>query len=419
MKKDEIVVLSNEIEIINEVEVDWSKYKGRNTNQSKNTYVGLCELLQKKGHTLESDYVNNSTKVDINFNCGHSAHKIRPNDYKNGYGCPICGGKSSEYAKEELYKIAQVRGHIVIGEYINAKTKILIDFNCGHKPHNIRPNAYKIGNGCPECHKGKIIKAMNRKSKKAELELYELVEKNKHKILGEYKGTLVPILIDFNCGHSAHKIRPRDYKKGQRCPECAKEKHIKIMKEKSKNIELKLYKMAKENGHIILGAYKGDKTKILIDFNCGHEPHNIAPYAYKQGKGCPKCKASKGEKEVVRILKEMNINYQEQYKFEDCRSINPLPFDFYVSELNLCIEYDGEHHYKSVVYYNKFDSEHKRLLAQKIAEERLRETKRRDKIKTDYCKNNGINLIRIPYWEFDNIEKILKKELSKYIQAVA
>lgn len=31
-------------------------------------------------------------------------------------------------------------------------------------------------------------------------------------------------------------------------------------------------------------------------------------------------------------------------------------------------------------------------------------------IKRDYC-NNNINLLEIPYWEFSNIEKILKKEL--------
>lgn len=35
----------------------------------------------------------------------------------------------------------------------------------------------------------------------------------------------------------------------------------------------------------------------------------------------------------------------------------------------------------------------------------------RDTIKTIYCKENEIKLIRIPYWDFDNIEEILCKEL--------
>ena len=135
---------------------------------------------------------------------------------------------------------------------------------------------------------------------------------------------------------------------------------------------------------------------------------------FRQGCRCPKCKRSKGEEDIASVLEKFDIKFTEQYKFEDCRVINPLPFDFYIFEFNLCIEYDGLQHYEPVAYWKKEDSDYKRLLAQKIAEERLRETKRRDKIKTDYCKNNGINLIRIPYWEFDNIESIIKKELNKY-----
>ena len=35
-----------------------------------------------------------------------------------------------------------------------------------------------------------------------------------------------------------------------------------------------------------------------------------------------------------------------------------------------------------------------------------------DGIKNEYCLNKGIKLIRIPYWEFKNIENILIKELN-------
>lgn len=33
-------------------------------------------------------------------------------------------------------------------------------------------------------------------------------------------------------------------------------------------------------------------------------------------------------------------------------------------------------------------------------------------VKNKFCKDNNIKLIRIPYWEYDNIEKILIKELD-------
>ena len=43
-----------------------------------------------------------------------------------------------------------------------------------------------------------------------------------------------------------------------------------------------------------------------------------------------------------------NINYIREKRFKDCKNIKPLPFDFYLPEKNICIEYDGEHHFKSI-----------------------------------------------------------------------
>ena len=41
---------------------------------------------------------------------------------------------------------------------------------------------------------------------------------------------------------------------------------------------------------------------------------------------------------------------------------------------------------------------------------------KRDGIKNNYCKNNNIPLLRIPYWEFNNIEKILENTLASIIK---
>lgn len=37
-------------------------------------------------------------------------------------------------------------------------------------------------------------------------------------------------------------------------------------------------------------------------------------------------------------------------------------------------------------------------------------------LRKEYCKNNNIRLIRIPYWEINNIEEILIKELNIKIE---
>ena len=98
-------------------------------------------------------------------------------------------------------------------------------------------------------------------------------------------------------------------------------------------------------------------------------------------------------------LAKNNIEFIEQHRFDDCRNLLPLPFDFYIPSLNLAIEYDGEQHFKLNSCFNK-------------TEKKLREVQKRDNIKTQYCKENNINLLRIPYWEFKNIGNILNKTFN-------
>jgi hypothetical protein len=121
--------------------------------------------------------------------------------------------------------------------------------------------------------------------------------------------------------------------------------------------------------------------------------------------GCPKCSRSKGEKIVENFLFKNDIIYEPQYRFIDCRYKYPLPFDFAIfydnekKNLKEILEYDGELHY--MPYHKKNNSV-----------EKLAETQRNDEIKTKYCIDKNIRLIRIPYWEKNNIETILTKELN-------
>lgn len=91
--------------------------------------------------------------------------------------------------------------------------------------------------------------------------------------------------------------------------------------------------------------------------------------------------------------------------FPDCRDINPLPFDFYLPNKNILIEFDGEQHFKEKHFFSRsgtlgtqFDS-----LTSYI--------QYHDTIKTKYCKIHNIPLIRIPYTEINNIDKILEEKL--------
>ena len=108
---------------------------------------------------------------------------------------------------------------------------------------------------------------------------------------------------------------------------------------------------------------------------------------------------SKGEKLISKILNDNNIEYINQYTFDDCRNINVLLFDFYLPEYNTCIEFDGRQHFEVVEAFG--------------GEDALIKVKINDDIKTQYCLNNFIKLIRVKYNDVDSgineIISIIKK----------
>lgn len=98
------------------------------------------------------------------------------------------------------------------------------------------------------------------------------------------------------------------------------------------------------------------------------------------------------------------INFKEEYGFEDLLGDSrQLKFDFAIfnvdNSIKYLLEYDGEFHYKPILCYK----DEPITLAQK----RLNKQQRYDQLKNEYCYSHNINLIRIPYWNFDKIEHIL------------
>lgn len=135
-----------------------------------------------------------------------------------------------------------------------------------------------------------------------------------------------------------------------------------------------------------------NKTRVKFKCKCGRtfirKPNTVLQGKYL----CPHCASGRSYNErTIADLLDDRYEYNMEYIFQDCKNIRPLPFDFYIGELNTCIEYDGEYHYKNIA--GRVDLEKRKLL---------------DKIKNDYCINNYIFLIRIKYTSVDYEEKLLK-----------
>ena len=156
------------------------------------------------------------------------------------------------------------------------------------------------------------------------------------------------------------------------------------------------------NCDVVEQEYKSMKEKMVFICACGRRykclPSSIF-YNSNPTVRCPRCSGimSSYEVKVSNFLKKKKIHYLSQYRFNDCKLIKPLPFDFYLPDYNICIEVDGEQHFKPKMQ----------------TKQEFENTQVRDKIKSDYCKKNGIKLIRIPYWELNN--KKYKNKLNKIL----
>lgn len=298
-----------------------------------------------------------------------------------------------EYVAELAIKNPTVQ---VIGQYINARTPI--DHYC--LTHDVVWQAYPDnvlrGMGCKECRK---IRLGNKLRKTTEEYKNELININPNiDVLEEYIDAKTPILHKCKLDEYEWLASPDSILRGTGCPLCAKKR---ISESKRKTHQEYVIDVAKVNPNIeVIGQYVNSQTPVLHRCKKDGCEWMARPYNILNGYGCPTCQESKGERAIKKWLESYKIQYIHQKRFDDCKDILPLPFDFYLPEYNICIEYNGEQHYRPVDFAGK---------GQEWAEQQLVKTQAHDQIKSQYCEDNNIRLLVIPYYK--NIEEELNNFL--------
>jgi hypothetical protein len=255
-------------------------------------------------------------------------------------------------------------------------------------------NGYTI-----EKHKEKYKNDIGFKIFKQIKEIFE--QRNYTLISTEYVNNHTP--IEYICNkHSQYgiqKITWMHLRNGEGCYYCGKES----CKEKLRYSIDYVKNLIELNGKnkLLSSNYTSynDYNLLISCEECGN-PFVTSLSWFRRGKTkCNDCNCSIGEKNIMEYLKSNNYIYEH-----DCHEIyteywiNPLRFDFYIPIKNLAIEFDGEQHFKPVDFNNEGTT---------IAYENFLEYQKRDMAKNKYCIDTNIILIRIPYWERDNIENIL------------
>lgn len=365
-------------------------------NNRKYTWETVHAHFEDEGCVLVSEsYQNTEEPMEYICVCG-TPSTIRYADFRQGKRCKTCRDKTLRKLFQHDFELVketfkQAGCKLLSTEYINEGESLEFLCLCGRVATTTFGN-FKKGHYCWECGNDK-----RRKQRQHPVQyIYSYVDNKGYtfiKWLEDYKNQYSAFLVCCPKGHEYVTNYCNLSRCG--CGDCYGNKNI------GHTRFLEIIEDLTQGEYTVLGEYINSNKNVLMRHEfCGHKWNaNTMSFIHSDTR-CPQCQpASKGEAKIQKLLKDRGISYLREYKFEHCRNIRPLPFDFAIfnegGELVFLIEYDGVQHFEP-----------------RFGEEEFRRLQANDQRKTMYCKENGINLIRIPYWDYKNIELILKCTLD-------
>lgn len=392
-------------------ETTFDKFKNRNKRQcnecsnSKNRISLEYAIIYCKqyalGYNVLDIKLNKFKKTSIYITCPieeHTPYWVSWDKFKKGQRCKQCDynnriNNPKKWSKEKIIKFLNNNNLIILDddyEFNNIKIRIkclnsegyvvnvlINSLQSGSIPHIFYRNKYAINNLKLLCKKNNLILDENQQ--------WEGIKKkyNAHTQEGYRVLFNVETILKGSKPRIFHSSNPYSID------------NIRLYC----NINNPEYK-------IISTKYKCKTDKLLFKYIGNVEmlneerffEVNLERFIY-HNQCHPIFKQSKGESVIRNWLIKNKIVFKRQYTFQDCKNISLLRFDFAIfndiekTDLKCLIEYDGKQHFEEIEYFGGKDN--------------LIYIQQNDKIKNDYCHNNNIKLIRIPYWEYKNISNIL------------
>lgn len=322
---------------------------------------------------------------------------------KHAIGCPYCHGHSLP----EWYvmkKIKEINPNIELLEPYENMTKRI---KCRCKKHDYisTKSVQDIlkGSGCKYCG----IEKLSEKSYLSDKEVQDrVVARHPHIKLIKYCGANDKA-SEWYC-EKHHQFFKKVYSKlltteHSGCKLCYQE-HMKNLC----GLTFDEFSQRLHNIHPdleIISEYKGLNHPIKIHCN-KHDYTYVTTGAciLRRKNCCPKSFKTYKEESMCTLIESWGYRIIRQHYFKNCIDKYPLKFDCFLVDFNTVVEYDGEQHFFPVKFGTQSEDDAKR---------KFEYTKYHDEIKNKYCFDNNINIIRVPYYHFDDMEYFLFDQFSK------
>ncbi len=415
----------------NNFEVNFSKFKNNKRQCSKCGYQNLAndkklsyeyvknfiEFESDSGcKLLSNDYKDINSKLEMQCNCGEiffaSFAKFKD---RNKRHCKSCSTKIKrelwvfdyEYVKKYIEVESNSGCKLLSDTYINAQSELEIQCKCGNvfrTTFNCFKNKNPPQQQCPNC--GRSKPHINLRYSYEYVKNFIENNTNCSLISTEYAG--INDNLDFlcECGNKfTSTFHNLTVMKTAQCKDC-------FRKSLSHSYEYVKNYIENEVGGFKLLSKEYINSASTLTLKCEND-HIIYTSLnnFQHNKSCSKCRElTRGEEKVKEYLIKNNVKFEIQHTFDGLIGVGGrlLKYDFVIfnrdNNIKLLIEYDGEQHFRPVNFGGMSD---------KKAKLNYIKTKIHDKRKNEYCKNNDISLLRIPYWDYDNIEKILEIKLTR------
>ncbi len=339
------------------------------------------------------------------FNCDKCSHEFdsKLGDITNGGNwCPYCSNKklcdntcemclNKSFASSNKAKYLSDKNKKIPRKIFKSSNEKYF-FNCDKCSHEFDSALYSIssGNWCPYCSNQKlcdnnICKMCFNNSFASSNKAKYWSSKNEKKSREVFKSSHKKYFFDCDkCLHEFYSKLGNISNLGRWCPYCSNQKlcdndTCKMCFNNSFASSNKAKYWSDKNEEKPREVFKNSHNKYFFNCDkCFHEFYS-ALYNITNGHWCPNC-VNKTEKIFLDFLKEHfnNFEIEKEKKFEWCKNKSYLPFDFYIEELSIIIELDGEQHFSQVSYWKS--PEERQII---------------DKFKMDKALSNGITVVRI------------------------
>lgn len=304
----------------------------------------VAELVGDE-YTVLGEFVNSQTKIHMVHNACGTEFDITPSSFVQGHRCAKCSGVMRYTTRSFKERVAELVGDefVVLGEYINNKTKIkMLHSVCGYE-FDIKPNHFLSGGRCPQC-SGRLQLTTDVFKERVKEQVGD-----EYSVIGEYINLKTKIKMKHNVCGCIYDVTPSNFLEGHGCPDC-----YKTIPYTTTSFTDKVFELVGDK-YTVLGEYVDSDTKIRMKHNiCGYE-YDVRPSMFIRGNRCPQCSVN-----LRRSLPEEIVAYFVSQHFDIVQGYRPewlkLPsghngeIDIWIPSLKIGIEYDGSIHGQEANY---------------------------------------------------------------------